>query len=175
MNSFSSASQMADPSPRTINGGSPPTAPNALTGEFTPPGIMLSARFCRRRDCSTFREMVDGMSTPAKESANNDYATDHYNSDRAAQLIRYSLFRHHSATSPRYRRFINPLLTGRVQGTASGAPGCPVLLGRHAPARITSELGVTSPINSPLDTKTGLCFLKRWKFFLAFFRFILEL
>src|ERR1700688_2306794 len=140
MYSFSSASQMCDPFPRTINGGSPPTAPNALTGEFTPPGIMLSARFCRRRDCSTFREMVDGMSTPAKESANNDYATDHYNSDRAAQLIRYSLFRHHSATSPRYRRFINPLLTGRVQGTASGAPGCPYFIFKRRPlTRITSN------------------------------------
>src|ERR1700688_4793365 len=61
MYSFSSASQMCDPFPRTINGGSPPTAPNALTGEFTPPGIMLSARFCRRRDCSTFRDVIDGI------------------------------------------------------------------------------------------------------------------
>src|ERR1700731_1662248 len=149
MNSFSSASQMCDPFPRTINGGSPPTDPNALTGEFTPPGIMLSARFCRRRDCSTLREMVDGISTPAKEGAHNDHATDHYNS--AAQLIRYSLFRHHSATSPRYRRFIRPLLTGRVQGTASGAPGCPYFIFEcHSPIRITSNKHEPVRSNLPL-------------------------
>ena len=67
MYSFSSASQMCEPLPRTINGGSPPTAPNARTGEFTPPGIMLSARCCRRRDCSTFRDVVDGIETPTRE------------------------------------------------------------------------------------------------------------
>src|SRR5580698_1000435 len=61
MYSFSSASQMCDPFPRTINGGSPPTEPKARTGEFTPPGIMLSARCCKRRDCSTFRDVVDGI------------------------------------------------------------------------------------------------------------------
>src|SRR5580700_10751221 len=61
MYSFSSASQMCEPLPRTINGGSPPTAPNARTGEFTPPGIMLSARCCKRRDCSTFRDVVEGI------------------------------------------------------------------------------------------------------------------
>src|SRR5712675_3046855 len=61
MNSFSSASQMCEPFPRTINGGSPPTEPKARTGEFTPPGIMPSARFCKRRDCSTFRDVVDGI------------------------------------------------------------------------------------------------------------------
>src|SRR5580692_1075546 len=65
MNSFSSASQMREPFPRTINGGSPPTAPNARTGEFTPPGIMLSARCCKRRDWSTFRDIVDGIDAPA--------------------------------------------------------------------------------------------------------------
>src|ERR1700687_1759722 len=64
MNSFSSASQMCDPFPRTINGGSPPTDPNARTGEFTPPGIMLSARCCSRRDCSTFRDVMDGIHSP---------------------------------------------------------------------------------------------------------------
>src|SRR5579872_969536 len=61
MYSFSSASQMCDPLPRTMNGASPPTERNALTGEFTPPGIMLSARCCRRRDCSVLREVVDGI------------------------------------------------------------------------------------------------------------------
>src|ERR1700683_5438611 len=61
MNSFSSASQMREPLPRAINGGSPPTERNARTGELTPPGIMLSARCCRRRDCSTFRVVVGGI------------------------------------------------------------------------------------------------------------------
>src|ERR1700730_14318004 len=61
MYSFSSASQRWDPLPRTINRGSPPTARNARTGEFTPPGIMLSARCCKRRDCSVLRDVVDGI------------------------------------------------------------------------------------------------------------------
>jgi len=61
MYSFSSASQICDPLPRTINGASPPTERNARTGEFTPPGIMLSARCCSRRDCSVFREVVAGI------------------------------------------------------------------------------------------------------------------
>src|ERR1700733_10520424 len=58
MYSFSSASQMFEPFPRTIKGGSPPTDPNPRTGELTPPGIMLSARSCKRRDCSTFLVVV---------------------------------------------------------------------------------------------------------------------
>src|SRR5438309_11280920 len=61
MYSFSSASQMCEPLPRTINGASPPTDRNARTGEFTPPGIMLSARCCNRRDCSVLRDVVDGI------------------------------------------------------------------------------------------------------------------
>src|SRR5215467_10287435 len=61
MYSFSSASQICDPFPRTINGGSPPTDLNARTGEFTPPGIMLSARCCSRRDCSVLRMVVEGI------------------------------------------------------------------------------------------------------------------
>src|SRR5579872_546022 len=58
MYSFSSASQMCEPFPRTRNGGSPPTDPKARTGEFTPPGITCSARCCKRRDCSTFRVVI---------------------------------------------------------------------------------------------------------------------
>src|ERR1700688_2156827 len=61
MNSFSSASQTCDPLPRTMNRGSPPTERNARTGEFTPPGIMLSALSCKRRDCSVLCEVVDGI------------------------------------------------------------------------------------------------------------------
>src|SRR4029077_8989681 len=53
--SLPSASQMWAPRPRTTNGGSPPTARNARTGEFTPPGIIFSARFCSLRDWSSLR------------------------------------------------------------------------------------------------------------------------
>src|ERR1700752_2893232 len=88
MYSFSSASQICDPLPRTINGGSPPTARKARTGEFTPPGIMLSARCCRRRDCSVLRVVVDGIkssrkkfSTDKKEDVSkSSSATDYYSS-----------------------------------------------------------------------------------------------
>src|SRR6476661_8357574 len=55
---FSSASQICDPWPRTINGGSPPTEPNARTGELTPPGIICSARFCNLREASCWRVMA---------------------------------------------------------------------------------------------------------------------
>src|SRR5579863_5576814 len=61
MYSFSSASQMCEPLPRTMNGASPPTDRNARTGEFTPPGIMLSALCCKRRDCSVLRDVIDGI------------------------------------------------------------------------------------------------------------------
>ena len=67
MYSFSSASQMCDPLPRTMNGGSAPTERNARTGEFTPPGIMLSARCCRRRDCSVLRIVVEGIKSSTAE------------------------------------------------------------------------------------------------------------
>src|SRR5579864_5424894 len=55
MYSLPSASHMREPSPRTMNGGSPPTARKARTGEFTPPGIKASARFCNLRDSSKER------------------------------------------------------------------------------------------------------------------------
>src|SRR5215469_11473997 len=63
MYSFSSASQTCDPLPRKMNGGSPPTERKARTGEFTPPGIMLSARCCRRRDCSVLSKVVEGINS----------------------------------------------------------------------------------------------------------------
>src|SRR5713226_7668644 len=53
-----SASQRREPWPRTMNGGSPPTARKARTGEFTPPGIICSARFCSLRETSTLRAMA---------------------------------------------------------------------------------------------------------------------
>src|SRR5580704_8212280 len=85
MNSFSSASQMCEPIPRTMNGGSPPTEPNARTGEFTPPGIILSARCCKRRDCSTFRDVVNGIQTLPREKMSTK-ETDYYSSVGAQQI-----------------------------------------------------------------------------------------
>src|SRR5215471_6820791 len=53
-----SASHMRAPSPRTMNGGSPPTARNARTGEFTPPGMAASARLCNARDLGLWRSAM---------------------------------------------------------------------------------------------------------------------
>src|ERR1700728_625711 len=87
MNSFSSASHMCEPFPRTINGGSPPTDPNARTGELTPPGIIFSARCCRRRDCSTFRDVVNGIQCPAGGSCQKMlHATDYYSNAQPGQI-----------------------------------------------------------------------------------------
>src|ERR1700733_2543437 len=101
MNSFSSASQMCEPFPRTMNSGSAPTERNARTGEFTPPGIMLSARFCRRRDCSVLRNVVDGIESSQpetleikeKKDVNRSIkSTEYYSSARPPEFIRYSSF-----------------------------------------------------------------------------------
>src|SRR5271167_2872741 len=121
MNSFSSASQTCEPFPRTINGGSPPTEPNARTGEFTPPGIMLSARCCKRRERSTFREVADGIecSRGRRMSTNK---TDHYSSAGAKQ------FNQIFTISPSFCNIARvtwdhhvALLTGRVQGQLRGS------------------------------------------------------
>src|SRR5229473_5983485 len=126
MNSFSSASQMCEPFPRTINGGSPPTEPNARTGEFTPPGIRPSARCCKRRDCSTFREVVDGIEAPREKMSTNE--TDYYTSAGAKQINQIFTISPSFCNTVRVTWSHQPaLLTGRVRGTASGAPGCPYL------------------------------------------------
>src|SRR4051794_19097622 len=57
MYSFASASQRLAPTPRTIIGGSPPTARKARTGESTPPGMTRSARCCNLREISSLRGM----------------------------------------------------------------------------------------------------------------------
>src|SRR6266496_962259 len=110
MNSFSSASQICDPLPRTINGGSPPTERNARTGEFTPPGIMLSARCCRRRDCSVLRDVVDSIEPSRHGEISRQQmepnASDYYSSAHQAEFIRYSSFCNRLATCPRYRKVI---------------------------------------------------------------------
>src|ERR1700685_1669589 len=87
MNSFSSASQMCEPLPRAINGGLPPTERNARTGEFTPPGIMLSARCCKRRDCSTFRVVVDGIVASSTAEEDLDRCEDEQPTTIAAPLF----------------------------------------------------------------------------------------
>src|ERR671918_1004405 len=53
-----SASWRTAPSPRTTNGGVPPTAPNARTGELTPPGITRRAR------SNSSSDRVTGLSSP---------------------------------------------------------------------------------------------------------------
>src|ERR1700749_2571509 len=55
-----SSSQRDAPSPRATNGGSPPTARKAGTGESTPPGKSFSARCCK------LRERVSFMATSIK-------------------------------------------------------------------------------------------------------------
>src|SRR5216684_5972360 len=52
MYSFSSTSQIFEPSARATKNGSPSTLRNARTGEFTPPGIS----FCATRNNSEERE-----------------------------------------------------------------------------------------------------------------------
>src|SRR6266516_1776087 len=96
MYSFSSASQMWDPLPRTMNGGSPPTERNARTGEFTPPGIMLSARCCSRRDCSVLRKVVEGIQSSQlgekQVSTGRADVSEYYSSALQTEFIRYSSF-----------------------------------------------------------------------------------
>src|SRR5215467_11196908 len=112
MYSFSSASHTCDPLPRTINGGSPPTERKARTGEFTPPGIIDSARCCRRRDCSVLRDVVVGINS-SRRGENGCHSlsacvNDKYSSH--TEFIRYSSFCNPVATSQRYLRVIQVAL-----------------------------------------------------------------
>jgi hypothetical protein len=51
-----STSVMRDPDAERMNSGVPPTALNARTGLFTPPGMIFRARVNRRADAeATFR------------------------------------------------------------------------------------------------------------------------
>src|SRR5215831_11744262 len=68
MYSRASASQMRLPSPRSMKGGTPPTARKARTGEFTPPGMILRERsnnrsffevMCSEHRCKLSRAMLD--------------------------------------------------------------------------------------------------------------------
>src|ERR671921_2147981 len=57
-----STSKMYEPSPRSMNRGSPPTERNARTGLFTPPGIRLTARSMSRAERSMARIALASMS-----------------------------------------------------------------------------------------------------------------
>src|SRR5215471_2078486 len=68
MYSRPSASQMRLPSPRSMKGGTPPTARKARTGEFTPPGMILRERsnnrsffeaMCSEHRCKLPRAVLD--------------------------------------------------------------------------------------------------------------------
>src|SRR5437667_12328170 len=61
MYSLPSEPHMREPRPRTIIRGSAPTARNARTGEFTPPGMSCSARFWSLRDLSVLRAMASRL------------------------------------------------------------------------------------------------------------------
>src|SRR5437762_9041792 len=50
-----SASKTREPCPCSMNGGVPPTAPKARTGEFTPPGMISFARWKSASDCLAMR------------------------------------------------------------------------------------------------------------------------
>src|SRR5215470_11271204 len=137
MYSLPSASQICEPWPRTTKGGSPPTARNARTGELTPPGISISARFCSLRDWSSLRAMREPP-----------LLNDHYSSAASMGRKRAVTGRYYGATSdvgansrefhrlailPQHQVFSLrtsvALLTGRVFiGTVSGAPDCPDLI-----------------------------------------------
>src|SRR2546430_6765995 len=65
MYSLPLASQIRDPCPRAATIGSPPTPPNARTGEFTPPGNNSRARAITSADrtlspVATDRHLLDG-------------------------------------------------------------------------------------------------------------------
>src|SRR5271165_2993988 len=94
MYSFSSASQTCAPFPRTMNGGSPPTDRNARTGEFTPPGIMLTARCCRRCDCSVFLDVAEGIKSPARKKMSTDGtdASEYYSSAKQKRIHQIFIF-----------------------------------------------------------------------------------
>src|SRR3954452_11046564 len=80
-----------------MKGGSPPTEPKARTGEFTPPGMTCSARFCNLREASTLRVM-DGfvrslnLTVAAQPSAASREAEATYIRDQVENLQHIHLF-----------------------------------------------------------------------------------
>src|SRR5688572_24033434 len=58
MYQFPSTSSMRLPSPRSMKSGAPPTARNARTGLFTPPGITFRASAKASVECCTEREVL---------------------------------------------------------------------------------------------------------------------
>jgi hypothetical protein len=47
---------------------------------------MLSARFCKRRDCSTFRDVVDGIECSRTRMSTDEPARDYYSSVNTKQI-----------------------------------------------------------------------------------------
>src|SRR5881394_3639401 len=108
MYSRPSASQMRLPSPRSMKRGVPPTARNARTGEFTPPGMTLRERSNRR----SFFDVMDGKHPrefpgTAFDVGRIEQGADHGNRvgprfDHSMRVLaRYSADRHHRAIQTR--------------------------------------------------------------------------
>src|SRR5277367_3639249 len=124
MYSLPSASKMCEPCPRTMNGASPPTERNARTGEFTPPGIICSARCCSLRDISVFRamgsprgnwsSMVTVRGKSARERLRMQSQEGQWNLPDIYILA--TVLKHDRGTL----YSVHALLTGRVLRTASG-------------------------------------------------------
>src|SRR5215471_21240932 len=132
MYSFSSASHTCEPLPRTINGGSAPTDLNARTGEFTPPGIMLSARCCRRRDCSVWRKVVEGInsSRPGENRCQSNWDVSVYYSSGRIHQIFTNLQSVCNISAVPWGHQVT-LLTGRVLKDSLGGSGLSFLLGER--------------------------------------------
>src|SRR5580704_12388036 len=120
---------MCEPFPRKINRGSPPTEPKARTGEFTPPGIMLSARCCRRRDCSTLRDVGDGIESSQQGEKRCQQNGCMQPTTIAAARQPNSSDIHHSEITSQYRggNLTSSSCPSNREGLRDslGAPGCP--------------------------------------------------
>src|SRR5687767_1797022 len=65
---FPSRSMISNPSASLMNGGVPPTALNARTGELTPPGITFFARAKAASELATDRGVTSGMSGQSRKA-----------------------------------------------------------------------------------------------------------
>src|SRR5882724_5768833 len=90
MYSLPSASQIREPLPRTMYGGSPPTDLNARTGESTPPGITREARACS--SCDLVRGFISTMNILNKKMNHKGHeGTQSANETNFAKKIHCSL------------------------------------------------------------------------------------
>ena len=116
MYSFPSASQICEPCPRTMNGASHSTDLNARTGEFTPPGINPSARFCSRRHSSSLRAIHLLVVFYVRTAASAVQSSNIPNSP----TFHYPYIFLQSATA--MLSSVRPLLTGRKGMIRAGPP-----------------------------------------------------